>query len=438
MNPRLGALQPYPFERLRALTHGIEPARDRTPIDLSIGEPKHATPACVREALVRSLDGLSTYPATLGSAALRETIADWICRRYGLARLDPQREVLPVNGSREALFAFAQTVIGTSGQPGQATASGQPGVIQSAGSDAQEQPIVVAPDPFYQIYEGAALLAGAQPYYVPQTPAMGFACDWSSVPPEIWARTQLLFVCSPGNPTGRVMTLDEWRLLFALADQYDFVIAADECYSEIWFEHPPLGALQAAQALGRTDWRRLVVFSSLSKRSSVPGMRSGFVAGDAAWITPFLLYRTYHGSAMGLPIQAASIAAWQDETHVIENRALYSAKFDAVLPVLESCLDVTRPDAGFYLWAGVPGGDDLGFTLDLLRLANVRVLPGSLISREPRQGSDQRMPAPGAGRIRIALVDRLDRCLEAAHRIAEVIAQRANSSISSPSKQNHP
>ena len=422
MNTRLGALQPYPFERLRALTQGIVPAPSRTPIDLSIGEPKHETPACVREALVRGLDGLSTYPATLGSDALRVAIADWICRRYRLNHLDPRNEVLPVNGSREALFAFAQTVIDSRGDSG-----GDLGTTEHSVSR-QSPPLVVMPDPFYQIYEGAALLAGALPYFVSQTPEQGFACDWMAIAPEVWARTQLLFVCTPGNPTGRVMTLDEWRLLFSLADEHDFIIAADECYSEIWFDAPPLGALEAAQALGRTDWRRLVVFSSLSKRSSVPGMRSGFVAGDAAAIAPFLRYRTYHGSAMGLPIQAASVAAWQDETHVIENRALYSAKFDAVLPVLQNCLDVKKPDAGFYLWAGVPGGNDLNFTLDLLRQANVRVLPGSLISRESglglgRSGSAQvRAASPGSGRIRIALVEPLDRCLEAAHRMAELVS----------------
>ena len=421
MNTRLGALQPYPFERLRALTQGIVPAPGRSPIDLSIGEPKHSTPACIREALVGGLDGLSTYPATLGSDALRAAIADWICRRYGLERLDPRREVLPVNGSREALFAFAQTVIDSSGARKDGSVEGRVSL----------PPLVVMPDPFYQIYEGAALLAGALPYFVSQTPERGFACDWTRISSDIWARTQLLFVCTPGNPTGRVMTLDEWRLLFSLADEHDFVIAADECYSEIWFETPPLGALEAAQMLGRPDWRRLVVFSSLSKRSSVPGMRSGFVAGDAEVLAPFLHYRTYHGSAMGLPIQAASLAAWQDESHVIENRALYAAKFEAVLPVLQTCLEVTKPDAGFYLWAGVPGGNDVSFTLELLRQANVRVLPGSLISRESglglgRSGSPQD-PAmsPGSGRIRIALVEPLDRCLEAAHRMAELIASTA-------------
>lgn len=422
MNTRLGALQPYPFERLRGLTEGIVPAPGRTPIDLSIGEPKHATPACIREALVSGLDGLSTYPATLGSDALRVAIADWICRRYRLNRLDSRHEVLPVNGSREALFAFAQTVI-DSGRD-------LKGDLTSAERSESKQPppLVVMPDPFYQIYEGAALLAGALPYFVSQTPEHDFACDWLAIAPETWRRTQLLFVCTPGNPTGRVMTLDEWRLLFALADEHDFIIASDECYSEIWFEHPPLGALEAAQALGRTNWRRLVVFSSLSKRSSVPGMRSGFVAGDAEIIAPFLRYRTYHGSAMGLPIQAASVAAWRDEAHVIENRALYSAKFDAVLPVLQNCLYVKKPDAGFYLWAGIPGGDDVKFTLELLRHANVRVLPGSLISREFGLGlgrSDSNpvsAKSPGAGRIRIALVEPLDRCLEAAHRMAELIA----------------
>lgn len=406
MNPRLAKLQPYPFERLRALTQGVEPPTHLAPIDLSIGEPKHATPPSVRAALVDGLDGLSVYPATAGKLPLREAIAQWLRRRYDLHAIDAEREVLPVVGSREALFAFAQAVIAAPDR-----ASDKP-------------PIVIAPDPFYQIYEGAALLAGAEPFFVAQHPANGFACDWSSVPAEIWQRTQLLFVCSPGNPTGRVMTLDEWRVLFSLADQYGFVIAADECYSEIWFDRPPLGALQAAQALGRTDWRGLMVFSSLSKRSSVPGLRSGFVAGDAQLIAPFLLYRTYHGSAMGLPIQAASIAAWNDESHVVENRALYSAKFDAVLPLLSRCLEVTKPEAGFYLWAGVPGGDDIEFARGLLRSANVRVLPGSLISRlgASQQASDgSRERSPGAGRIRIALVDQIERCVEASERIVQFL-----------------
>ncbi len=393
MNPRLATLHPYPFERLRALTADIRPSAAFEPISLGIGEPKHATPAFVRQALVDGLDGLAQYPPTAGSPDLRKAIAGWIERRYGLA-VDAATQLLPVNGSREALFAIAQTVVDAS----------------------RPQATVVCPNPFYQIYEGAALLAGAQTAFANSDPARNFAADWSAVDAQTWARTQLLYVCSPGNPTGAVMPLDEWRLLFDLSDRHGFVIASDECYSEIYFgDQPPLSSLEAAAALGRSDFRRLIAFSSLSKRSNVPGMRSGFVAGDAAIIERFLLYRTYHGSAMSPPVQRASIAAWGDEAHVVENRRLYRAKFDAVLPILGEVLDVRRPDAGFYLWAGVPDGDDVGFARGLLAQYNLAVLPGSLLAREAAGVN------PGRGRIRLALVAPLAECTEAARRIADYV-----------------
>ncbi|MDE2394525.1 MAG: succinyldiaminopimelate transaminase [Burkholderiales bacterium] len=389
MNPLLARLHPYPFERWRELTRGITPNPALRPISLGIGEPKHATPALVERAIREGLAGLSSYPATAGEPALREACAGWIGRRYSVT-LDPATEVLPVNGTREALFAFAQTVVDPS----------RPGAT------------VVCPNPFYQIYEGAALLAGAQTAFAPSDAARNFAPDWSTIDDATWARTQLLYVCSPGNPTGAVMPLAEWEQLFALSDRHGFVIASDECYSEIYFrDEAPLGGLEAAQRLGRRGWRRLVAFTSLSKRSSVPGMRSGFVAGDAALLKAFLLYRTYHGSAMSPVFQRASIAAWNDEAHVVENRALYRAKFAAVTPLLQEVLDVRLPDAGFYLWAAVPGGDDVAWAQGLLAQYNVTVLPGSLLARE-RAGHN-----PGAGRIRMALVAPLDECLEAARRI---------------------
>lgn len=397
MNPRLDALQPYPFEKLRALmAEAGTPPEGLRPIGLQIGEPKHAAPQRVKDALAASLDGLSVYPPTKGDPALRTAISQWIARRYDLPAPDAETQVLPVLGSREALFAFAQVVI-----------------------DPSRPARVVCPNPFYQIYEGAALLAGAQPYFVNADPARDFGCNWDRVPAEVWAQTQLLFVCSPGNPAGNVMSLDEWRTLFELADRHGFVIAADECYSEIYLDEddPPLGALQAARRLGRNDYRGLVCFSSLSKRSNVPGLRSGFVAGDAALIARFLLYRTYHGSAMSPIVTAASIAAWNDEGHVEDNRAQYRAKFDAVLPVLEPVLDVRRPQASFYLWAGTHGSDTL-FTRDLYAQTGVTVLPGSLLAREAHGAN------PGAGRIRIALVAPLADCLEAAHRIADFARRR--------------
>ena len=389
MNPLLQRLHPYPFERLRELTRDVVPSTAHAPISLGIGEPRHPTPKLIEDALVGALKGLASYPATAGTPALREAIAGWLQRRYGVA-VDPATQVLPVSGSREALFAFAQTVVDAS----------KPGAT------------VVCPNPFYQIYEGAALLAGADVAYANSDAARNFAVDWSQIDDATWARTQLLYVCSPGNPAGAVMPLDEWRHLFALSDRHGFVIASDECYSEIWFrDEPPLGALQAAKALGRDDFRRLVMFTSLSKRSNVPGMRSGFVAGDAALLKSFLLYRTYHGAATSLPVQAASVAAWHDEAHVADNRALYRRKFELVTPRLAEVLDVDWPDAGFYLWAVIPGGDDVAFARGLLAQYNVAVLPGSLLAR-PAHGVN-----PGAGRIRLALVATVDECLEAAERI---------------------
>ncbi|HZS65739.1 MAG TPA: succinyldiaminopimelate transaminase [Burkholderiales bacterium] len=376
MNPRLAKLQPYPFEKLRALIAGNTPPAHLAPITLQIGEPKHPTPALVKEALARALDGLASYPLTAGTPALRQAIAAWLSRRYGIAPLDPEKQVLPVNGTREALFAFAQTVI-----------------------EPRPEARVVCPNPFYQIYEGAALLAGATPVYGE---------------PESWAGVQLVYACSPANPSGHVMDLGQWRRLFELAERHGFVIASDECYSEIYFDRPPLGALQAAHQLGR-GYERLVVFSSLSKRSNAPGMRSGYVAGDAELISQFLRYRTYHGSAMSLAVQAASIAAWSDEKHVEENRRLYAQKFDRVLPLVKTPLAAERPDGGFYVWLRTPN-DDAEFARRLHAQYNVLVLPGSYLARTVRGVN------PGANHVRIALVPSLAECVEAMERIARYAA----------------
>ena len=392
MNPRLALLQPYPFERLRALLEGVTPPA-LPPIRLSIGEPQHPTPELVRAALVAHLDGLAVYPATVGLPELREAMAAWFTRRYSLPTLNPATQILPVNGTREALFAFAQAVIDTSAP----------------------SPIVVCPNPFYQIYEGAALLAGAQPTFLNQTAAAAFDLDLDSLTEDEWQRTQLLYVCSPGNPTGRVLDLDGWRALFERADQYGFVIASDECYSEIYPDEtsPPIGGLEAAHRLGRQDFRNLVVFTSLSKRSNAPGLRSGGVAGDAALLKRFLLYRTYHGGAMSLAVQHASIAAWSDEAHVRENRALYRRKFDVVTPMLVRVFETARPDASFYLWARVPGGDDERFARELFAATHVTVLPGRYLAREAHGEN------PGRGYVRIALVPGIEDCVEGARRIVE-------------------
>ncbi len=395
MNPLLARLQPYPFERLKQLFASITPNPALRPISLGIGEPRHATPTLITDALTAHQSGLSSYPATAGEPAFRAAAADWLQRRYGID-VNPATQVLPVNGTREALFALTQTLVDPS----------QPGAT------------VLCPNPFYQIYEGAVLLAGAQPYFVPSDPAKNFAVDWDSVPPEVWTTTQMMFVCSPGNPTGAVMPLDEWKKLFDLSDRYGFVIASDECYSEIYFrEEPPLGGMEACVKLGRADFKNLISLTSLSKRSNVPGMRSGFVAGDATLMKQFLLYRTYHGSAMSTVVQAASIAAWGDEQHVIDNRNLYRSKFAQVTPILAEVLDVALPDAAFYLWAGVKGSD-VDFARDLYANYNVIVLPGSYLAREALGFN------PGAGRIRMALVAETAECVEAAQRIAQFVKSK--------------
>ena len=396
MNPNLNLLQPYPFQRLRDLFAGITPNPAFSNINLSIGEPKHATPTIIKDALVANLSGLATYPTTLGVPALREAIATWATRRYGIPLLNAETEILPVIGSREALFAIAQAVIDRS----------------------KSNPIVISPNPFYQIYEGAAFLAGAQPYFLNTTVKNNHAMDFNSVPVDVLKRTQLVYACSPGNPSGKVMTLAQWETIFELSDKYGFVIAADECYSEIYFDEntPPLGALQAACLLGRSH-SNLMVFGSLSKRSNVPGMRSGFVAGDANIIAKFLLFRTYHGSAMSPAVQMASVAAWNDEAHVIENRRLYAEKFKAVTPILSGVLQVEMPDAAFYLWAKIKekSVSDTEFALKLYRDFNITVLPGSLLAREAHGIN------PGAGFIRLALVASLEECVEAAKRIQQSI-----------------
>ena len=392
MNPHLSQLQPYPFERLRQLMADVTPVGNLKEIRLSIGEPQHATPAFIKTALTEGLPGLATYPSTAGMPPLRQAIANWIGQRYDIPAPDAETQVLPVNGSREALFAFAQTVIDGS----------KPGAL------------VACPNPFYQIYEGAALLAGAKPVFLNTLPDNDFDLDLESLSEAEWGRVQLLYVCTPGNPTGKVLSIEDWRKLFALSDRHGFVIASDECYSEIYFDEQlkPLGGLEAAHRLGRKDYRRLVMFSSLSKRSNVPGMRSGFVAGDRELIQNFLRYRTYHGSAMSPAIQIASIAAWNDEAHVVENRRLYREKFAQVTPIIAEHLGTAFPDAGFYLWAKTPCADT-EFAHELLRQYNVSVLPGSYLARDA-DGIN-----PGANFIRIALVAAPDECLEGAKRVAQ-------------------
>lgn len=395
MNPNLDRLQSYPFQKLTALLAGATPNPKLQPIMLHIGEPKHPTPEFIKRALADNLAGLASYPPTLGAESLRSAIADWLKRRYGLTAIDPQTEIIPVNGSREALFAFAQAVI----------------------DPTRPDPVVVCPNPFYQIYEGAALLAQAQPQFLNNLPARRYTFDFDELPAEVWQRAQLLYTCSPGNPTGHVMPLAEWEKLFALSDRHGFVIAADECYSEIHFDesHPPLGALQAAQHFGRAGYPRLVVFSSLSKRSNVPGMRSGFVAGDAQILKKFLLYRTYHGCAMSPPVHVASIAAWNDESHVVENRRLYRGKFDAALALLKPAINVDMPAAAFYLWMSTPVSDT-EFTRRLYQDQAVSVLPGSYLAREAHGVN------PGQDRVRIALVASTEECTEAAQRIRDFVS----------------
>jgi N-succinyldiaminopimelate aminotransferase len=398
MNNALQQLQPYPFEKLRALLGAVTPNPDKRPIALSIGEPKHKSPAFVAKALADNLDQMAVYPTTAGIPALREAIAHWCERRFSVPAgwLDAAKHVLPVNGTREALFAFTQTVVNRA-----------------------DNGLVVSPNPFYQIYEGAAFLAGATPHYLPCLAEHGFNPDFDAVSADVWDRCQILFLCSPGNPTGALIPLDTLKKLIALADKHDFVIAADECYSELYFDEatPPAGLLSACAELGRQDFKRCVVFHSLSKRSNLPGLRSGFVAGDADILKAFLLYRTYHGCAMPVQTQLASIAAWGDEEHVRANRTLYREKFDAVLEILSPVMDVQRPDGGFYLWPNV-GTDDAKFCRDLFVTEHVTVVPGSYLSRDV-DGFN-----PGAGRVRMALVAPLAECIEAAQRIREFVTSR--------------
>ncbi|UYP31819.1 succinyldiaminopimelate transaminase [Pseudomonas sp. Z8(2022)] len=395
MNPALDQLQPYPFEKLRALLGSVQPPADKRAIALSIGEPKHRSPEFVGQALTANLDKLAVYPTTLGLPELRQSIAGWCERRFGVPAgwLDAARHVLPVNGTREALFAFTQTVV-----------------------NRDARGLVISPNPFYQIYEGAAFLAGAEPHYLPCLEAHGFNPDFDAVPAQVWQRCQILFLCSPGNPTGALIPVETLKKLIALADEHDFVIAADECYSELYFDEdaPPPGLLTACAELGRSDFKRCVVFHSLSKRSNLPGLRSGFVAGDAEILKAFLLYRTYHGCAMPVQTQLASVAAWNDEAHVRANRDLYREKFDAVLDILAPVMDVQRPDGGFYLWARTPGDDTL-FTRELFASEHVTVVPGSYLSREVNGVN------PGAGRVRMALVAPQAECIEAAERIARFL-----------------
>lgn len=393
MNPLLADLQPYPFEKLAKLKHGVRPPAERSHINLSIGEPQHPTPHVVTETLIAHLHGLANYPMTRGLPALRQAIADWVCRRFEVPAgvLDPERQVLPVNGTREALFSLAQCVVRPRG-------------------DAW----VLMPNPFYQIYEGAALLAGGRPYFLNLRDENGFLPDFDRVPDAVWQGCELIYICSPGNPSGAVMSVTQLRRLIELADRWGFVIASDECYSELYRDEnrPPPGLLQAAQAMGNSDFRHCVVFHSLSKRSNAPGLRSGFVAGDAELLKGFALYRTYHGCAMSPPVQHASIAAWGDELHVRDNRESYRRKFAAVYPILSEAMDVDLPEAGFYLWPRTPI-DDAEFARFLFANEHVTVLPGSFLSRDSEGGN------PGARRIRIALVAPLDECVEAAHRIRQ-------------------
>ncbi len=395
MNSNLDRLHPYPFEKLAKLKSGISVPEHLPAISLGIGEPKHPAPEFVKRVIADNLDKLANYPTTKGTDELRQTISDWATRRFqlGTGSLDPSRNIVPVNGTREAIFALVQTVV-DSGKPAR----------------------VVSPNPFYQVYEGAAFLAGADPVYLACDASNGFIPDFQAVPARIWEECQILFLCSPGNPSGRVIPRDTLAQVIELADRYDFIIASDECYSELYPDesHPPEGLLQTCAALGRDDFKRCIVFHSLSKRSNLPGLRSGFVAGDAEIISGYLKYRTYHGCAMPLQHQLASIAAWQDEDHVRENRAAYRAKFEAVVPMLREVMEVDYPDAGFYLWPQTPM-DDETFARELAIQQNVHVLPGRYLSRTV-DGYN-----PGENRVRMALVAPLEECVEAARRIVEFV-----------------
>jgi N-succinyldiaminopimelate aminotransferase len=403
MNPRLDLLQPYPFEKLRALLAGVAAPKGLSPIPMQIGEPQHPTPALVKDTLAASLGELARYPLTRGLPELRQALAAWLAKRHDLGLVDAEREVLPVSGSREALFALAQAVL----------------------DPAEGDALVICPNPFYQIYEGATLLAGAQPYFANAMPQRDFRPDWEAIPPAVWNRVRMVFTCSPNNPNGRVMPRDEWRQLFRLCDRHGFVLVSDECYSEIYFDEAakPLGALQVSRELGRPEFTNLVVMGSLSKRSNAPGLRSGFAAGDPALLERFALYRTYHGAAMSNAVQRASIAAWNDEHHVVENRRLYREKFARFREIVSPALALRMPQAAFYYWAEVPGGDDERFTRELFAATNVTVLPGSYLSREAHGVN------PGRGFVRLALVSTVEETVEAATRIRDFVMARKVESV---------
>ncbi len=392
MNPALGRLHPYPFEKLAALFADLTPPSDLPNISLSIGEPKHAAPEFVKQALIDSLQHLSTYPTTKGLLSLRQAIATWLTNRFGLQGVNPETQVIPVSGTREALFSFVQAAI-----------------------DRDLSPKVVMPNPFYQIYEGAAILAGATPYLVNCTADNDYLGDWERIPNTVWAQTQLVFVCTPGNPTGAVMPADKLKRLIELSDEYGFAIASDECYSELYFDQAPIGLLEVCAQMGRHDFKNCVVFHSLSKRSNLPGLRSGFVAGDARLLGRYLQYRTYHGAALPVQHQLASVVAWQDEAHVEANRVLYRQKFDLFLSELGDRLPLKKPDAGFYFW--LPVDNDERFARQLYRDANITVLAGRYLSRETQDGN------PGANHVRMALVADIAQCEQAIERIKRVIGK---------------
>ncbi len=402
MNPDLSHLQPYPFERIAQLKAGTTPPQHLTLISLAIGEPRHPCPGFITDTVSSHLQAFENYPLTKGLDTLRTVIAGWLEKRFSLptASIDPQRQVLPVNGTREALFAFAQCVV-------------------ERGHRAR----VLMPNPFYQIYEGAAILAGAEPVYLPCTKDSGYQPDYEAVPDALWQDCQLLYVCTPGNPTGAVASMKSLKYVLEMAEKHDFIVASDECYSELYFdeERPPAGLLQAAADMGNTHYQRCVVFHSLSKRSNAPGLRSGFVAGDAAILNAFLLYRTYHGCAMSVPIQRASIAAWSDEQHVFENREQYRKKFAAVIDILSPVLEVSQPEASFYLWPETPVDDEV-FTREIYAQQHINVVPGSYLSRTV-DGLN-----PGKNRVRLALVAPYEECTEAAHRIRTYLEETLNKS----------
>jgi N-succinyldiaminopimelate aminotransferase len=395
MNPLLDRLYPYPFERLAALTAGETPPAGRPHIGLSIGEPRHEPPAFVGAALAGALDRLGVYPKALGLPELRAACARWLERRFALGEgaVDPATMVLPVNGTREGLFSFVQAVL-----------------------DPAAGGLVLMPNPFYQIYEGAALLAGAEPYYLDTTAATGFLPDLDAVAEETWARCRILFICSPGNPTGAVMDEAYLQRVLALSARHGFVIASDECYADIYLDEaaPPPGLLGACVRAGNPGFERCAVFHSLSKRSSVPGLRSGFVAGDPTLMEGFRLYRTYHGCAVPEMVQLASVPAWNDDAHAAANRRLYQQKFNAVVPILAAVMPVERPAAAFYLWLETPG-DDEAFARGLYAAENVTVLPGRYLSRDHAGGN------PGHGRVRVSLVAEVEECIAAAHRIVRYV-----------------